>query len=177
MARALVVYESMYGDAHRIADAIATSLRQQLPTDVVAAAEAPTEIDGDIAMLVVGGPTHITGMPRQSTRESVNKEGDVHINNTAVGLHEWLEAVTLPAGLSAAAFDTRMDHPKLLVKLDHAARIEEKLLKRHGANLVAPAEHFLVKDAKGPLADGEEDRASRWGRTLAEKVAASSSAG
>jgi hypothetical protein len=68
-----------------------------------------------------------------------------------------------------------MDHPKLIVKMDHASKTEEKLLKAHGATLVADAEHFRVTDAKGPLADGEEERARQWGRSLVEQV--SSSAG
>jgi hypothetical protein len=176
MTRALVVYESIYGDNRRVAEAIATSLRQQLPADVVPAVEAPAVIGDDVALLVVGGPNHAMSMPRQSTRESVNTGGDVHIENTARGLHEWLDAVTLPAGIAAAAYDTRMEHPKFLVKLDHASRTEEKLLKRHGATLVAPAEHFSVSDAKGPLAPGEEDRARQWGIQLAQRLTARASA-
>jgi hypothetical protein len=176
MTRALVVYESIYGDNRRVAEAIAVSLRQSMPADVVAAAEAPRDITDDVALLVVGGPNHAMGMPRQSTRESVNKGGDVHIDNTAVGLHEWLDMVTLPAGISAAAFDTRLEHPKFLVKIDHASRTEEKLLKQHGAHLVAPAEHFYVSDAKGPLAPGEEDRARQWGIQLAQGLAARTAA-
>ena len=67
-----------------------------------------------------------------------------------------------------------MDHPKLVTKLDHASKTEEKLLHRLGATLAAPAEHFHVVDAKGPLADGEEDRARLWGQAIAEIVTAGS---
>ena len=176
MTRALVVYESIYGDNRTVAEAVASSLRQQMPTDAIAAAEAPRDITDDVSLLVVGGPNHAMSMPRQSTRESVNTGGDVHIENTAFGLHEWLDAVTLPAGLAAAAYDTRLEHPKFLTALDHASRTEEKLLKRHGASLVAPAEHFYVSDAKGPLAPGEEDRARQWGIQLAQALAARSPA-
>ena len=80
--------------------------------------------------------------------------------------------MTFAGAVSAAAFDTRMDHPKLVTKLDHASKTEEKLLKSHGATLAAPAEHFHVVDAKGPLADGEEERARLWGRALGELVTA-----
>jgi hypothetical protein len=58
--------------------------------------------------------------------------------------------------------------------MDHAARTEEKLLGKLGAKVVTPAEHYFVADAKGPLVDGEEDRARRWGRTLANLVAGGS---
>lgn len=56
--------------------------------------------------------------------------------------------------------------------MDHAARTEEKLLGKMGASVLTPAEHFFVSDAKGPLVAGEEDRASRWGRSLGELVSA-----
>ena len=171
MARALVVYESVFGDAETIARAIAAGIGTRLPADVVAAREAPTEL-ADVALLVVGGPTHAFGMPSPKTREGAVAQYGAHLDDTAHGLHEWLDSALLPRGLSAAAFDTRMDHPKLITKLDHAAKTEEKLLKGLGATLVAPAEHFLVTDASGPLADGEEERARRWGQTLGELVSA-----
>jgi hypothetical protein len=122
-------------------------------------------------LLVVGGPNHGLGLPRQATRESAADQYGADIEDTGTGLHEWLEAVRLPAGVRAAAFDTRMDHPKVVVAFDHASRTEEKLLKKHDATIVAPAEHFRVTDVEGPLADGEEERASRWGRTLAQQPA------
>jgi hypothetical protein len=174
MARALVVYESIFGDAQKIAEAVADGLRQQMTVDVVTAGEAPAAVPSDVTLLVVGGPTHGFGMPKPATREGAIERYDGGVvEDMQHGLHEWLDAVRLPPGIHAAAFDTRMDHPRLLVKLDHASKTEEKLLMSHGAALVAPAEHFRVTDAQGPLADGEEERASRWGRALAEKLGAS----
>jgi hypothetical protein len=174
MSRALVVYESIFGDARTIAEAVAAGLRAEYQVDVVAAGEAPAEVPSDVTLLVVGGPTHAFGMPKPATREGAVEQYGATIGDMTTGLHEWLDAVRLPDGIAAAAFDTRMDHPRLIVKLDHASKTEEKLLKSHGATLVAPAEHFLVTDAHGPLADGEEERASRWGRALAEGASAAS---
>ena len=173
MASAVVVYESVFGDAEKIARAIAVGLASHLDVDVVAARDAPRQLGSDVRLLVVGGPNHALSMPRQSTREGAVKQYGAQIADTRRGLHEWLDAVRVDGrGTLAAAFDTRSDHPKLLVKLDHAARAEEKLLRGHGLRIVAPAEHFYVTDAKGPLADGEEERARRWGAALAEMVAA-----
>jgi hypothetical protein len=172
MTRALVVYESLFGDAKLIALAIAGGLATRLPVDVVSAREAPAHVPADVRMLVVGGPNHAMSMPRQSTREGAVEQYGAHLGDTTTGLHEWLDSAHLPKGLEAAAFDTRMDHPKLITTLDHAARTEEKLLRRLGAALVAPAEHFYVIDATGPLADGEEARAHQWGQSLAEIVTA-----
>ena len=175
MAAAVVVYESLFGDAEKIARAIADGLSGHLEVEVIAAARAPEELGPDVRLLVVGGPNHAMGMPRPSTRKgAVEQYGADVVADPSTGLHEWLEAVTVPHGVSAAAFDTRLDHPKMITKLDHASRTEEKLLHKLGATLIAPAEHFHVLDAQGPLADGEEDRARQWGQAIAEIVTAGS---
>ena len=172
MTRALVVYESVFGDTKQIALAIAEGLASRLPVDVVSARDAPPQVPADVRMLVVGGPNHAFSMPRSATREGAVRDHGAEIPDTSFGLHEWLDQAQVPRALSAAAFDTRMDHPKLVTKMDHAAKTEEKLLRSLGATLAAPAEHFFVTDMKGPLVDGEEDRARRWGRALGEMVAA-----
>jgi len=172
MTRALVVYESVFGDAATIGRAIADGLSTRLPADAVPVADAPAEVGPDVRLLVVGGPTHAFGMPRPATRQGAVREHGAEISDTSVGLHEWLDTVRLASKANAAAFDTRMDHPKLITKLDHAARTEEKLLRGLGATLVAPAQHFVVTDTTGPLADGEEERARSWGQALGEIVAA-----
>ena len=172
MTRALVVFESLFGDARAIAHAIADGLSPTIPTDVVAAADAPAEVPGDVRLLVVGGPNHALSMPRPSTREGAMKQYGAEVADPSRGLHEWLDAVQVVGqDTRAAAFDTRSDHPKLLVKMDHASRTEEKLLRRHGLRIVAPGEHFYVADAKGPLVEGEEDRAREWGAALAARLA------
>jgi hypothetical protein len=172
MRSALVVYESLFGDARAIASAVAQGLSETMPAGVVPVGSAPAEVGPEVALLVVGGPTHGFGMPKQATREGAEKQYGVHVDDPASGLREWLSSVRLPAGIAAAAFDTRMDHPKLLVKLDHAARQEEKLLEDRGAALLAGAEHFRVADVQGPLADGEEARALRWGAELGRLLSA-----
>jgi hypothetical protein len=175
MTRALVVYESLFGDARTIAHAIADGLSPTVPVDVLPATDAPARIGTDVGLLVVGGPTHALGMPRPSTREGAVRQFGADIPDPGAGLHEWLEAVRAPGrGIPAAAFDTRSSGHPLLTRMDHAARTEEKLLGRLGARVVAPAEHFYVADTKGPLVDGEEDRARRWGQTLAGLVASPS---
>jgi flavodoxin len=173
MASAVVVYESLFGDAEKIARAVADGLRAHLDTDVVAAKDAPPDLGDDLRLLVVGGPNHVTGMPKPSTRQGAVKQG-ANVDDTATGLHEWLDRAHALGGVAAAAFDTRMDHPRIITAMDHASRTEEKLLHKLGATLAAPAEHFFVVDAHGPLRDGEEDRARQWGAALSEIVTAGS---
>jgi hypothetical protein len=175
MARALVVYESYFGDALAIARAVAAGIAAHLPVDVVSAADGPSEIAPEVRLLVVGGPNHRTGMPTRVTRQSAMDVSGTEMDVPVIGLHEWLETVRLPDGLvPAAAFDTRLDGAGVqgwvLSHVDHAARTEERLLLRDGAVLIAPAEHFRVTTGAGPLVDGEEERARRWGATLAVRA-------
>ncbi len=60
--RAVIVYESMFGNTHAIADAIGEGLEPKLEVVVVPLAEAGRERLGDADLLVVGGPTHFHGM-------------------------------------------------------------------------------------------------------------------
>lgn len=173
MSHALVVYESVFGDARAVAQAIAAGLAETLPADAVPAQLAPPEIGDDVALIVVGGPNHAFGMPRPATRESAVRQYGADLADTATGLREWLDAVHVhAAAVPAAAFDTRASGHPALARMDHAARTEEKALGKLGAKVVAPAEHFFVADTTGPLVDGELDRAREWGRVLAELVAA-----
>ena len=66
--RALVVYESMYGDAQTIAAAIAEGLSSHLDVSMCEVGSAPSPVPTDIALLVVGGPTHAMTLSRSSTR-------------------------------------------------------------------------------------------------------------
>lgn len=173
MTRALVVYESLFGNACTIARAVADGLSGQLAAEAVDVGCAPPVVGHDVGLLVVGGPSHQFGMPRpDSRRQAATNFGDKAIVRDA-GLREWLAAVRLASPpTAAAAFDIRLDHPRFLRRLDHASRTEEKLLVRLGSTLLAPAEQFFVAAATGPLASGELERARRWGRTLATGWAA-----
>ena len=62
--RAVIIYESMFGNTHAIADAIAKGLEPLDNVVVVPVVEAGRERLGDADLLVVGGPTHFHGMSR-----------------------------------------------------------------------------------------------------------------
>ena len=71
--RTVVVYESMYGNTHLVADAIADGLRGGSPgADVVVmpVADATAQVLADTDLVVVGGPTHVHGMSRPTTRHA-----------------------------------------------------------------------------------------------------------
>jgi flavodoxin len=174
--RALVVYESMFGDNQQVARAIVAGLAE---TDVTAeAAEvgtASTAISPDVDLLVVGSPNHGWSMPRPSTREDAATKTDEPLVSQGIGVREWLTQMVLPTGLRIAAYDTRGSQPKAVVKLDHASSSIEKALSKHGGIRIQPAEHFLVAGMTGPLEAGEEERAREWGLSLGRTLQAPTS--
>ena len=71
--RALVVYESMYGNTRAVAGDIADGLRAGYEVRVVPVAEATAERVAGADLLVVGGPTHMHGLSSASTRRTAAK--------------------------------------------------------------------------------------------------------
>jgi hypothetical protein len=166
--RALVVYESMFGNTKAVANAVADGLATRMPVDVVEVGTAPPVVGDDVALLVVGGPTHAFGMSRPGTRRDAGKQAEHGLVSAGIGLREWLTAVhDGSGGVAATAFDTRIDRPRLP---GSAARAAEKRLRRLGFRTIAAPESFYVAGTQGPLLDGELERARRWGDELGSKA-------
>ena len=173
--RAVVVYESIYGNTKGIAEGIADGLRhgdqaevEVLPVDRVGA----RGLEG-VDLLVVGGPTHMHGMTSSMSRKLAVKAAEdegLEVEPGAaegLGLRTWLRDQA-GDGTRAAAFDTRADASPTLTGM--AARGIAKRLRRRGFETVSEPESFLVEESEGPLAAGELDRARRWGEVLAAKA-------
>lgn len=169
MRHALVVFESMFGNTKTIAEAVAEGLSSQVPTDLLEVGAASDVLAGDVDLLVVGGPTHAFGMSRPRTREDATRQAGGHVVSERNGLREWLTLVERRTGsVAAAAFDTRIDKPRVP---GSAARGAEKRLRKLGFRIAAPSESFYVTGVAGPLVDGETERAHRWGQELGEACA------
>jgi hypothetical protein len=166
--RALVVYESMFGCTEQIALAVAEALRADgLAVEVSDVCSAPALGDAEFDFLVVGAPTHAFSLSRPATRtEAVQKGG--RAESEATGLREWLTAGPSTDGPTrpAAAFDTRVTRVRRLPKA--ASTRAGHLLTHRGYELVSRPTPFLVEDTKGPLIEGEVERATEWGRTIAQ---------
>jgi hypothetical protein len=169
--RALVIYESMFGNTHEIAASIAKGLGTAgLDVDVRPVGAVTEDEVRAAGLVVVGGPTHVHGMARPSTRQAAVEQAherslELDDDPRASGLREWFDALPAMPPLAAAAFDTRVDSAKVLT--GQASHGIASRLRRHGFALVSPPESFLV-DKTPALVPGEEARAEAWGTHLAE---------
>jgi flavodoxin I len=144
--KTLIVYDSQYGFTQKIADAIGGGIGGEVKSVKVGDANSVELRSYDL--LIFGSPT-------QGGRQTVAMKAFLG---------------SIPAdelkNKSVAAFDTRMK--SMLVKLfGWAADRIADALKEKSAVLLAPPEGFFVKTGKGPLVDGELERAAAWGKSLA----------
>lgn len=162
--RAMVVYESLFGNTARIAQAIVDGMRKHIDVDLHSVAEGmrPDGVD----LLVVGGPTHAFSMSRTTTREdAVNQGADA---DPTIGLREWLGDLPEGSDTRFAAFDTRVEMVRRLP--GSAAKAASKEARKRGYQPVTRPESFYVQDVPGPLLEGEVQRAEVWGAQLAESL-------
>lgn len=164
--KALVMYESMFGNTETVARAVAEGLATKFEVTVADVRTTPRALGMDV--VVVGGPTHAFGMSRPGTRQDAVRQGAGHKGAEEVGLREWLDTSPALTGIAAAAFDTKVNKPLT----GSAARKADRRLRRLGCRVLVPAESFHVGGTAGPLADGERERARRWGETVAAAAAA-----
>jgi hypothetical protein len=166
--KAVVVYESHWGNTEAVARAIAEGIgsdARALNTD-----EATGPVIAGADLIVAGSPVIAFALPREGFREQI--AGDVKAPQPPDVSHPflraWLDA--LPAGHGwAAAFETRIWwSPR-----GATGTIEAKL-KRSGYRRLMKAERFVVAGAYGPLREGELERARAWGADLASACAATS---
>lgn len=167
--KAVVVYESMYGNTHLIADAVADGFRAHGDAVVVPVGDADAELVAGADVVVVGGPTHAHGMSHEATRKGAvtnaeKPDSGLHVEPDAEGpgLREWFDRLDRLA-THAAAFDTRFNMSPALT--GRASKGIARRLRRHGAELIAePQSFFVTKD--NHLEPAEQTRAQEWGSQL-----------
>lgn len=169
--RVLIVYESLYGNTHTVANCIADGLREGHEVCVVPVSRATPGLVAGSGLVVVGGPTHLHGMSTASSRRmaagAAAKPGSgltLEPGSAGPGLRDWLHGTGAGDGTLAAAFDTRLDGRPILT--GRASTRIAHSLRRHGCRLIVPPESFLVTK-QTVLLPGEADRARRWGAALA----------
>ncbi len=160
--RAIVIFESLWGNTGQIARAVADGIERTVIVELVNAETAPTQLEG-YDLVVVGGPTHAFSMSRPSTRETAvqTQQAPTVVER---GIREWLDDVSsVFHPIPAATFDTKVDSPRLPGSAAKAARSE---LRARGFDVAMPSQTFRVHGYGGPLVDGELARAEVWGATL-----------
>jgi len=147
--KTLLVYDSVYGSTEIIAKAVGDAIGGEVK--VVRAAESHPSETKTVNLLCVGSPTH-GGRRSPPMKEVLDKvqAGDLE-------------------GVKVAAFDTRLTVRWVRIFGYAAGRIA-KSLKEKGATLVGSPEGFLVTGTKGPLKDGELERAAAWAKEIVESV-------
>jgi len=145
--KALVVYDSTWGNTEKIARAIADGFGSG--TNAIHIKTVGAEELDKVELLVIGSPV-ISGRSSQS-------------------IQDYLEGMTkeTAAGLKVASFDTRLSSPFARMFGNAATRMVRQFVSL-GSQVVAKPEGFIVSGQKGPLADGEIDRATQWGRDLSK---------
>jgi flavodoxin len=148
--RTLVVYDSLHGNTAQIAQAIGAALPGQVSVRPIGDAKADESKEVDL--LIIGSPTH-GGWFTKATKG-------------------WLDQVPANAfqNVRAAAFDTRTP-PTILSRLfGFAAPRITRSLEKTGVTVLVPPEGFVVEGIKGPLAEGELERAADWAQEIASHM-------
>jgi flavodoxin len=164
--KALVVYESMFGNSAAVAKAVARGMGD---VAVVEVGETTAAQFADADLLVLGGPTHAFSMTRPSTRRDAHTQG-APFGDDHRGIRELLDELPATFTVPVATFDTRVSKVRKLP--GSAAKAATKELRHHHHAKVVAQESFFVDDTAGPLLDGELDRAEAWGAALTHTISA-----
>jgi flavodoxin len=153
---ALVVYDSFFTNTEQVARAIGEGLGGGVDVKVLRVGDvAPDHLVG-LGLLIVGSPTRAF-RPTPAVAGFIKKI-------PGGGLK----------GVKVAAFDTglAMDDVgspilRLLVRLfGYAAKPISDRLRRKGGEVIVPPEGFFVGGTKGPLKEGELERAGAWAERI-----------
>lgn len=143
--KTLIVYDSAHGNTEKIAKSIGDAITGDVK--VLRSGEVnPSELES-IDLLIIGSPTY-GGRPTPAIKDFFNKVSETSIK-----------------GINVAAFDTRLSARWVRI-FGYAAGKIAGHLKRKGGILVSSPEGFFVKGTKGPLKEGELERAASWAKEI-----------
>lgn len=145
--KALVIYDSLYGNTEKIAKAIVGAINNEVR--VLSVGEVNPDEIKILDLLIIGAPTH-GGQASKPMQEFLNRIPSASLN-----------------GIKVAAFDTRST-TKWVKIFGYAAGRIARNLKNKGGNLVISPEGFFVTGTKGPLKEGELERAAIWAQKIVE---------
>ena len=151
MARAIVIYESKYGNTRLVAETIAEGIRQAsgVEPEVRELKEVNPEGLTEFDAIVIGSPNHM-GNATRNIRKFID------------GLAEFSFE-----GKLAAVFDTYIGRD-----LEKAVKKMEKQMgeKAPSLSLAAPGLSVRVEGMKGPIAEGELPRCQDFGIKIGNRL-------
>jgi len=158
--KVLIVYDSVFGNTEKIAQAIGNSLGSEENVETLRVSDVKPEQLIGLELLIVGSPTRVF-KPTKAIMNFLNK---IPLN--------------VLKGAKVAAFDTRISTVdvnsrflNILVKLfGYAAKPIADKLEKKGGSLIIPPEGFFVIGSEGPLKDGELERAADWAKLITKTL-------
>jgi len=165
--KAIVVYESLWGNTAAIARAIAEGIGPE--ATALSVAQASAEAMDGVTLIVAGAPLLAFRLPTDAIRKSIaedRKHAQKPPDLSGPSMRSWLTALPQGSGCSAA-FETRFRWSP-----GSATGAIRKRLAKAGYRPTAKDHRFIVKGTYGPLREGELERARAWGRELARSASA-----
>jgi len=142
--KALVLYDSSFGNTKHLAEVIAAELGKEAETVFIENAD-PAELSR-AELLIIGSP--IQGFrPTEKMNKFLTHLKPGQLN-----------------GVKATTFDTRV---KVWIH-GNAADPMAHQLKRAGAEIICKQEYFYVEGKEGPIFPGEVERAITWANQIKE---------
>ena len=163
--KAVVVYESHWGNTEAIARAVAAGFGPE--AEVLTTDQALDSVLMGADLVVAGAPLIAFGLPSDKTRGGVAAESAKAPKPPDLShpsMSSWLDSLPRGHGRSAS-FETRMRWSP-----GGATGAIDRGLESAGYRSVAKGRRFVVKGKYGPLRDGEIELARQWGAELAEMV-------
>ncbi len=163
--KAIVVYESHWGNTSAIARAIAEGIGPE--ARALSTAEAGGAAMAGCDLIVAGAPLLGFSLPTEHTLKGLatNASKDPTPPDLShPSMRSWLDALPRGSG-RAAAFETR-----IWWSPGSAAKAILGKLAALGYRPAAKPQRFIVTGKYGPLRDGELERAKVWGAELARAL-------
>jgi menaquinone-dependent protoporphyrinogen IX oxidase len=150
MAKAIIIYESRWGNTKLIAEKIAEGMKQIAAAEVVITDVKTLNTDklADFEAIVIGSPNHM-GAATHNIGSLVEKLAGIQLNGKII-----------------AVFDTclKSDYEKVVKKLERV--ISQKV---PGIKLITPGLSIVVNGMKGPAIQSELAKSIEFGKIIARQ--------
>ncbi len=151
MAKAIIIYESKYGNTKLVAETIAEGMKQV--SGIEPAISELKQVDpkklAEFDAILIGSPNHVGGAT-MGIRRFIDKVGKLKLE-----------------GKYVAFFDTYMgnQYEKVMKKM------EQQLSKKApGLKLISPGLSIMVQEMKGPISEDELPKCKDFGIKIANQL-------